>query len=36
MTRFVRLAGDLRLPLFRNAYALLLSSLLTSGLGIVY
>ena len=36
MTRLVRLAGDLRLPLFRNAYALLLSSLLTSGLGIVY
>lgn len=36
MIRLSRLAGEFRVPLFRNAYALLLSSLLTSGLGIVY
>jgi O-antigen/teichoic acid export membrane protein len=31
-----RLLAELRLPLFRNAYALLLSSVLASGLGVVY
>src|SRR5438105_3125415 len=36
MTVLRALLRDLRVPLFRNAYALLIASVLTSGLGIVY
>ena len=36
MTALRRFLAEIRLPLFRNASALLLSSVLTSGLGIVY
>ncbi len=36
MTFIVGLLRDLRVPLFRNAYALLIGTVLTSGLGIVY
>ena len=36
MSLLGRLAGEVRLPLFRNAYALFGSSLISSGLGFVY
>lgn len=33
---FYRLLSHIRVPLYRNAYAMILSSVSTSGLGIVF